>query len=207
MVPMVKMAVKEIKENLDHKDLQDQEMEVWSLLDGDVPPVLQPMIQNYSTKGKLPGSYYNQYGGGANYICLPDKPEFLSYTPGVYKSQSYIYGAEYETYGGPLAPLDEYNVPCVVCYVSTRVLYLMIPAKITCLETWTTEYQGYLMANLFTHNHNTVYECVDKDAESISGSVANTDGALFNHVQAQCNGLLCPPYNKEKEFACVVCTK
>ena len=63
------------------------------------------------------------------------------------------------------------------------------------------------MANLFTHNHNTVYECVDKDAESISGSVANTDGALFNHVQAQCNGLLCPPYNKEKEWACVVCTK
>ena len=40
MVPMVKMVVKETKENLDHKDLQDQEMEVWSLLDGDVPPVL-----------------------------------------------------------------------------------------------------------------------------------------------------------------------
>ena len=28
-------------------------MEVWSLLDRDVPPVLQLMIQNYSTKGKL----------------------------------------------------------------------------------------------------------------------------------------------------------
>ena len=43
---MVKMAVKGTKENLDHKDLQDQEMVVWSLLDGDVPPVLQPKIQN-----------------------------------------------------------------------------------------------------------------------------------------------------------------
>ena len=52
---MVKMAIKETKENLDHKDLQDQEMEVWSLLDGDVPPVLLPMIQNYSTKGMLLG--------------------------------------------------------------------------------------------------------------------------------------------------------
>ena len=41
--------------DLDHKDLQDQETEVWSLLDGDVPSVLQTMIQNYSTKGKLPG--------------------------------------------------------------------------------------------------------------------------------------------------------
>ena len=52
---MVNMALKGTKENLDHKDLQDQEMEVWSLLDGDVPPVLQPMTQNYSTKGKLLG--------------------------------------------------------------------------------------------------------------------------------------------------------
>ena len=52
---MVKMVVKETKENLDHKDLQDQEMEVWSLLDGDVPHVLLPMIQNYSTKGMLLG--------------------------------------------------------------------------------------------------------------------------------------------------------
>ena len=55
VVPMVKMAVKKTKENPDHKDLQDQEMEVWSLLDGDEPPVIQPMIQNYSTKGKLSG--------------------------------------------------------------------------------------------------------------------------------------------------------
>ena len=30
-------------------------MEVLSLLDGDVQPVLQPMIQKYSTKGKLLG--------------------------------------------------------------------------------------------------------------------------------------------------------
>ena len=40
MVSKTKMAVKEIKENLDHKDQQDQEMEVWSLLDKDKPRVL-----------------------------------------------------------------------------------------------------------------------------------------------------------------------
>ena len=41
-------------------------------------------------KGKAAGSHYTQTGGGANYICLPDQPEFLSYTPGVYEYQSYI---------------------------------------------------------------------------------------------------------------------
>ena len=61
--------------------------------------------------------------------------------------------------------------------------------------------------NDITHKCNTVYECVDKDAESIPESAASTNGTLFHHVQAQCNGLLCPPYDQEKELACVVCTK
>ena len=125
-------------------------------------------------KGKAAGSHFTQSGGGANYICLPDQPEFLSYTPGVYEYQSYIYGAGYETYNGPLSPHYEHNVPCVVCYVSTRVSYLMIPAKITCPKTWTTEYQGYLMAERFNHKQNVVYECVDKDPEDIPGSAANS---------------------------------
>ena len=77
----------------------------------------------------------------------------------------------------------------------------MMPAKITCPKTWTTEYRGYLMAECFNHKCNAVYKCVDKDAESIPGSVASTNGALFYHVQAQYNGLLCPPYDKEKELA------
>ena len=80
-------------------------------------------------KGKAAGSYFDQHGGGANYICLPDEPEFLSYKPGISDSQSYIYGAEYEAYNGPLSSLNEHNVPCVVCYVSTRVSYLMICRK------------------------------------------------------------------------------
>ena len=49
-------------------------------------------------KGKAAGSDHWQYGGGANYICLPDEPEFLSYTLGISDEQSYIYGAEYAVY-------------------------------------------------------------------------------------------------------------
>ena len=49
---MVRMARKETEENQDH---QDQKMGVWSLQDGDEPPVLQLMIQKYSTKGKQQG--------------------------------------------------------------------------------------------------------------------------------------------------------
>ncbi len=31
-------------------------------------------------------------------------------------------------------------------------------------------------------------------------------GALFFHVEAECGGMQCPPYDPEKELTCVVCT-
>ena len=63
------------------------------------------------------------------------------------------------------------------------------------------------MTNHHTHKQNTDFECVDKDADSIPGSGADTEGVLFYHVQTQCNGIQYPPYSTEKEPACVVCTK
>ena len=43
--------------------------------------------------------------------------------------------------------------------------------------------------------------------EAIPGLLADTNGALFYHAEATCNGLSCGPYNTEKELNCVVCTK
>ena len=41
------------------------------------------------------------------------------------------------------------------------------------------------MAESYHHKCNAVYECVDKDPESIPGSPASTDSALFSHAQFQ----------------------
>ena len=104
-----------------------------------------------------------------------------------------------------------FNVPCAVCYATTRAAAMMIPAKTTCPQSWTREYYGYLMSaykGRSTHPHyRTMFECVDKDPDSIPGSAADTDGALFYHVEANCNGMPCPPYDPQKELNCVVCTK
>ena len=83
----------------------------------------------------------------------------------------------------------------------------MIPAKITCPSSWTQEYIGYLMADYETHKKNRVYECVDKDAEAVPGSVADTNGAIFYNVVAKCTGILCPPFVSTKTVTCTVCTK
>ena len=62
-------------------------------------------------------------------------------------------------------------------------------------------------ATLFGGRGRRATECVDKDSESIPGSAANTNGALFYHMEATCNGIPCPPYNPEKELTCAICTK
>ena len=154
--------------------------------------------------GRAAGTFYNKAGGGSNYLCMPDTPEYtLSYTPG---SQSYseIHGAEYQS---PIAGTNNHNVPCAVCSASTRVGVLMIPARTSCPTGWTREYYGYLMTTKDSGHYRTSFECVDKDQDSVPGSQANTNGAVFYHVEANCNGLACPPYNNYKELTCVVCTK
>ena len=156
--------------------------------------------------GRAAGSFWDKNGGGSNYLCMPQVPQYtLRYAPG---SQSYseVFGTEYQ---GPVVGTDNHNVPCAVCSASTRVGLLMIPARTSCPTGWTKEYYGYLMseASLWLDRVRSTFECVDKDQESIPGSQADTNGALFYHVEANCNGLPCPPYNNYKELNCVVCTK
>ena len=155
--------------------------------------------------GRTAGTFHNKPGGGSNYLCLPDEPQYtLRYRPG---SQRYseIYGTEYQY---PVTGSHDHNVPCAVCFASTREAVLMIPARTSCPTGWTMEYYGYLMSTYQGSNHyRTSFECVDKDPDSVHGSGANIHGAVFYHVEANCNGIACPPYNNYKELNCAVCTK
>ena len=153
--------------------------------------------------GLAGGSDSTDSGGGANYLCLPTTPQYLvSGLPNYYSS---LYGAEYRR---PLFTSHNYDVPCAVCYTSKRASKLMIPARITCPSSWTEEYEGYLMTEGHSHARSAVYECVDKNAETVPGSYAPTDSALFQHVVATCGtGLPCDPYVTTKTITCVVCTK
>ena len=155
--------------------------------------------------GRTAGSHYTHKGGAANYLCLPNDPSYLQYRSRS-AEQGYLYGTEYETSGGPLSVFNNQNVPCAVCYVSTRGTVLMIPGKTTCPSSWTQEYNGYLMAEHYTHPRS-MFECIDQKPETVPGGAGNVDGALFYHVEAICTGIACPPYTAARELACAVCTK
>ena len=157
--------------------------------------------------GRAGGNRHSTQGGGTNYLCMPDNPEHLQYRSGA-QGWSYIYGVQYHPNGNqPTYNVNDHNVPCVVCFAATRVTILMIPARHTCPTNWTLEYTGYLMTEGYDQYRST-YECVDKNPESVPG----LDGwsgasALFYHVEPNCAGLSCPPYDAQKELTCVVCSR
>ncbi len=158
-------------------------------------------------KGITAGSHFDSYGGGVNYLCLPEVPEYTTYQPGN-QLHNYLHGTEYQSGNpGPLYSMFNHNAPCAVCYVPTRVTVLMLPARLTCPSNWTLEYNGYLMSAHHGSKQSTTFECVDKDTESIPGSAANTDGAMLHFNEAKCNGIPCPPYDPQKEITCAVCSK
>ena len=154
--------------------------------------------------GRTGSSYTNHQGGAANYVCMPNVPQYtLPYQSGV-RGHSYVYGTEYEL---PLvANRYQHNAPCAVCYVPTMNTVIMIPAKTSCPSGWTIEYYGYLMS-AHINNWRTTYTCVDMEMESVPGSQNHIEGGHFYHVEAHCNGMACPPYNNNKELNCVVCSK
>ena len=91
--------------------------------------------------GFAAGSYYSHTGGGVNYQCLPLQPEYNSYTDS--GSPSWIYGVEYESGNNGLLPgsTQNQNVPCARC-LSRGTAVMMLPAKRTCPQGWTKEYEG-----------------------------------------------------------------
>ena len=83
----------------------------------------------------------------------------------------------------------------------------MVPGSIACPSSWTREYYGYIMSEHHAHPRST-FECVDVDAESVPGSAADTNGALFFFTEMRdCAGISCPPYTSGDELTCAVCTK
>ena len=159
--------------------------------------------------GAVVGSHHQQ-AGSAEYLCLHDQPEFLQITPGQQEHRAKLYGTEYEGFGSLPAFTDifRHDAPCSVCYTPSRSTKITIPGRITCPDSWTREYHGYLMtANQRVDNRSRVPICVDVNAESVDGSAAQTVTSLLYFVETTCTGISCPPYSDGAEVACVVCTK
>ena len=89
--------------------------------------------------GHAAGGLYYEGGGGANYLCLPQDPEWDNFRNGVL--DGHIGGIEYEFFDTDNnvfegsntcgASLLDSPVPCAVCSVNSPSV-LMVPARMDC---------------------------------------------------------------------------
>ena len=159
---------------------------------------------NLVYRGTIGTTYAGHGGGGSNYLCMPDEPQYeLSYKPGV-QGYSPMHGVEYEE--TVTSHRANHNAQCATCLVSNKEVSLMIPARARCPSEWTREYYGYLMAE-HIQNDRTEFICVDSAMNTVPGSQNHISAGHLYHVEGHCDGVPCPPYNNYKELNCVVCTK
>ena len=162
--------------------------------------------------GRIGGTKWNNQGGSAEKICLPDDPDYipgsldLSSTSVTNTVQGAEFQVNYNIPGNPLQHLDDHNPPCAVCDAPTKARAIVIPAKTVCPLTWTREYYGYLMSERYNH-HRSSYTCIDVDPEVIPGEESSTNPSLLYITVTDCDGLPCPPYENQRMLSCVVCTK
>ena len=157
--------------------------------------------------GQVGGAFAGHSGGGANFLCMPQNPQYSTYTPGI-QGRGYIYGVEYEhPVGGTGTTVGNDGATCAVCYISTRESVTMIPARTNCPSSWTREYYGYLMTAHRSDGGRSSYVCVDRAYEPAPNSGGQHNAGHFYHVEATCDSLPCPPYVNYKELTCTVCTK
>ena len=118
----------------------------------------------YNISGHAAKKHYTQPGGGVDFQCLPIDPEFPQGATGGHTTHAYIYGVEYEHNSYFWGATLNADVPCAVCSVTGRARQLMIPAKLSCPQDWTYEYDGMLATDRAGH-WGATYICVDKAAE------------------------------------------
>ena len=105
-------------------------------------------VYNYYISGFAAGSHYTHTGGGVNYQCMPNTPEYNSWSNS--GSYSILYGAEYESGNNGLFTrfVNDQNVPCARC-LTPRSAVMMYPARRSCPSGWNKEYEG-----LFVYHYN-----------------------------------------------------
>ena len=154
------------------------------------------------------GKHYNNGGGGANHLCLPEDPTWGKYDDGNQAGdRGYVFGTEYSESGDAIFGKHVYDqdVPCAVC--KAPGVSMMIPARTNCYPGWNLEYTGYMVSGYQGRPSPSDYVCVDADPEFIFRGDAETLGHRLYLVEAICGTLPCLPYVNYRELACSVCSK
>ncbi|KAL4236735.1 hypothetical protein ACF0H5_005119 [Mactra antiquata] len=196
--------LEKIVETLKESLRQSEEKMIESLRHSEV------VIEKLSNKigGFTAGKKHNEKGGGSDTICLPEDPSWSNFTTGTDGGRGYVYGTEIdirEPSGVFESRVNQQDIPCVACHIKTSSV-IMIPGRSHCYTGWHLEYSGYLMTAFHDHHGPHNHVCVDHHPEALHRGEANDNQHILYVAVSKCGSLPCPPYDENKELACVVCS-
>jgi len=168
--------------------------------------------------GYVATEYYTVTGGGHDYLCLSDTPQYDSQALNA-DLHSGLHGAEYwfgtdYTKNYPYSnennnnqDINQKTAPCVMCY-TPRTDVAMISGMRDCPGDLTPEYTGYIATNDFRETSSADFICIDRAPEvaKIDGNPKSGEARLMP-VRVICGTLPCPnPYQGLKAVPCAVCS-
>ncbi|XP_048577315.1 uncharacterized protein LOC116619038 isoform X2 [Nematostella vectensis] len=175
--------------------------------------------------GRVASPHHTESGGGANYMCLPDKAFYTNPANISRVDRAFLYPVKY----GPVQkayqkypdhilaimspeerkkhsePLDNKDVPCAMCQIDGATSSIMIPAHNICPPMWKKQYHGYLLSQ--KHNaEKTEYICVDIEAEGVASSQDHPGASYLHLSEFKCTSGSCfGSYRTNEALTCVVC--
>ncbi|KAL4236736.1 hypothetical protein ACF0H5_005120 [Mactra antiquata] len=193
-------TVEQLKESL----RQSEENSIESLRHSEeVVKELSKKIEGFTA-----GKKYGENGGGSDTICLPEDPSWSNFTTGTNGGRGYVYGTEIDI-GEPSGvfetKVNDEDIPCAACHIKTSSV-IMIPGRSHCYTGWHLEYSGYLMTAFYNEKSPHNHVCVDHHPEALHRGQANDNQHILFVAVSKCGSLPCPPYDENKELACVVCS-
>ena len=157
-------------------------------------------------QGIAKGPHY-QHNGGSNTVCVPDGEHLENPTGSSTGDQNgnLLYSIEYENTGSVDKNHDKEAV-CVVC-ASVAPTYVSWGRNICGPGASTTLYQGYVMADHYTHGKSN-YVCVDQERQTHARSNSgNQNGGLWYTTEAETGSLPGSRYTHDMEITCAVCKR
>ena len=150
--------------------------------------------------GRTGGRVSTQALEDDTFLCMPREPD--------YKQSQYLKGEQEEDVNRyQYSDLIIHDIPCAVCYATTRASLLMIPAKTSCPVDWTAEYEGYLMSEQNGSEMRGKYMCVDQSLGLHNADQPRHDRLSLVEVKCDSHDQGCAPYQPNKKLSCIVCTR
>ncbi|GIY52476.1 uncharacterized protein CEXT_416901 [Caerostris extrusa] len=175
---------------------------VWTMSRGNGAPYIHWGKSNCSSvaemmsKGSVVGPFGD--GGGFNFLCLPDKPDFGT-PPSNQKEAAVLQAMSYQFPNG-----QNKKLTCSNCRLGARGTVQTFVGRTQCPEDWDFVYEGILMSGS-RNSISTQFICLDRNPED-TGEVELKnplvpDWALIRDANTDDDD------EKQLLFTCVVCAK